>query len=236
MKTVIINGQSHKGSTYHTARLLAEKIGGEITEFFLPDDFGEFCTGCTNCFQESEEKCPHYNQLNPITTAMLDADVIILASPVYVYHSTGAMKAFLDHYGYIWMVHRPEEKMFSKQAVCISTAVGAGMKSAIKDMNHSLFFWGISKRHKIGLAVAETRYSHLSESVLEKMEEETSSVAKKIKRNSGKVRVSLPIRFLFFAMHLAQREGFNEADKNYWHEKGWTGKKRPWKNKESSSL
>ena len=35
MKTVIIHGQSHKGSTYHMARLLADKIGGEITEFFF---------------------------------------------------------------------------------------------------------------------------------------------------------------------------------------------------------
>ena len=31
---------------------------------------------------------------------MDEANVIILASPVYVYHATGAMKAFLDHYGY----------------------------------------------------------------------------------------------------------------------------------------
>lgn len=230
MKIVIINGQNHKGSTYHIARLLAEKIGGEITEFFLPKDFGEFCIGCTNCFQKSEKKCPHYNQLKPITTAMLEADVIILASPVYVFHSTGSMKAFLDHYGYMWMVHRPNEKMFLKQAVCVSTAAGAGMKSTNKDMNHSLFFWGVPKRYKIGLAVFETRYSHLSEKVLKNIEKKTSCVAAKIKRHNGKVRVSLLTRAIFFAMHIAQRKGFNESDKNYWQEKGWTGKKRPWKN------
>lgn len=38
MKTVIINGQNHKGSTYHIGKLLADKIGGEVTEFFLPRD------------------------------------------------------------------------------------------------------------------------------------------------------------------------------------------------------
>lgn len=161
---------------------------------------------------------------------MLEADVIILASPVYVFHSTGSMKAFLDHYGYMWMVHRPHEKMFSKQAVCISTAAGAGMKSTNKDMNHSLFFWGVPKRYKIGLAVFETRYSHLSEKVLKKIDKKTSSVAAKIKRHSGKVHVSFLTRVMFFAMHIAQRNGFNESDKNYWQEKGWTGKKRPWKN------
>ena len=106
MKIVLIHGQSHKGSTYHIARMLAEKINGEI----------------------------HYEKLKPLTDVIDEADVIILASPVYVYHATGAMKAFLDHYGYRWMVHCPEESMFRKQGVCISTAAGAGMKPTNKDM------------------------------------------------------------------------------------------------------
>lgn len=231
MKTVIINGQNHKGSTYHTARMLADKIGGEITEFFLPKDFGEFCAGCTNCFGKSEKMCPHYAKLNPITNAMLEADVIILASPVYVFHSTGAMKTFLDHYGYMWMVHRPNERMFSKQAVCVSTAAGAGMRSTNKDMSHSLFFWGIPKIYKIGLSVFETRYSHLSDKVIKKISKKTTSVARKIRRHSENVHVGLITRIFFFAMHIVQKSGFNEADKSYWKDKDWTGKARPWKSK-----
>lgn len=58
MKIVVINGQNHKGSTYHLGRILAEKISDDITEFFLPRDFGEFCCGCTNCFAKSETLCP----------------------------------------------------------------------------------------------------------------------------------------------------------------------------------
>ena len=126
MKIVLINGQNHKGSTYHVGRQLAEKLGGDVKEFFLPRDFGEFCTGCAGCFMKGESACPHYEKLRPVTEAMDEADILILTSPVYVYHATGSMKAFLDHYGYRWMVHRPEEKMFRKQAVCISTAAGAG--------------------------------------------------------------------------------------------------------------
>ncbi|MEE0859094.1 MAG: flavin reductase, partial [Acutalibacteraceae bacterium] len=45
MKIVTINGQNHKGSTYHIGRILADKIGGEITEIFLPKDFDKFCVG-----------------------------------------------------------------------------------------------------------------------------------------------------------------------------------------------
>lgn len=61
----------------------------EVKEFFLPRDFGEQCVGCTVCFEETESKCPHYTRLAPLTEALDEADVIILASPVYVYHVTG---------------------------------------------------------------------------------------------------------------------------------------------------
>ena len=54
MKIVVINGQNHKGSTYHIGNELVKKLNGEVTEFFLPKDFGEFCVGCTKCFIESE--------------------------------------------------------------------------------------------------------------------------------------------------------------------------------------
>lgn len=229
MRIAIIHGQSHKGSTYHIARELAEKLEGEITEFFLPRDFDSFCVGCTSCFGKDEMLCPHYEKLKPITQAMDQADVIILASPVYVYHATGAMKAFLDHYGYRWMVHRPEEKMFHKQAVCISTAAGAGMKSTNKDMADSTFFWGIAKTYKYGIAVYETSWNRVSAKVKRRIEKKNTAFAKKIKKNQGRVKPSIKTRAFFGVIRLMQKGGFNEADADYWKAKGWTGKKRPWK-------
>ncbi len=229
MKTVIIHGQSHKGSTCNIARMLADKIDGETTEFFLPKDFGEFCCGCTKCFTDSEKKCPHYEKLSPLTNAMDEADVIILASPVYVYHATGAMKAFLDHYGYRWMVHRPAESMFKKQGVCISTAAGAGMKSTNKDMGDSLFFWGIPRVYKYGNAVAATDWKGVSEKKLKKIEKKTDSIANKIKRKHGRVKPGFKTKGFFGIMRMLQKHGWNEKDVSYWKEKGWSDKKRPWK-------
>lgn len=229
MKITIIHGQSHHGSTCHIARLLAKKLTGDVEEFFLPKDFGEFCIGCTNCFKVSETKCPHYEKLSPLTQAMDDADVIILASPVYVYHATGAMKAFLDHYGWRWMVHRPEEKMFCKQAVCLSTAAGAGMKSTNCDMAHSTFFWGIPKTYKFGIAVMETSWEKVSSKKKQKIEKKLNSLAKKITENQGHVKPSVKTKVFFSIIRQMQKRGWNEADEIYWNEKGWTGKKRPWK-------
>lgn len=229
LKTVIIYGQNHKGSTYQIAHGLAEKIGGEITEFFLPGDFGEFCVGCNTCFNETETKCPHYRKLAPITESVDEADVIILASPVYVYHASGAMKAFLDHYGYRWMVHSPEESMFRKQGVCICTAAGAGMKSTLKDMSDSLFFWGIARIYKYGKAVAAVNWEGVSENKKRAIDQEMTALAEKIVSRSGKVRPGFKTRGLFFLMHLMQRKGFNARDAEYWKQKGWTKNRRPWK-------
>ena len=33
MKIAMIHGQNHRGSTYHIGAMLAEKLGGEVTEF-----------------------------------------------------------------------------------------------------------------------------------------------------------------------------------------------------------
>lgn len=229
MRIVVVHGQSHKGSTYQIGRLLADKLEGEVTEFFLPRDFGDFCVGCTMCFMKNESMCPHYERLRPITEAMKLADVLILTSPVYVYHATGPMKAWLDHYGYQWMVHRPEETMFTKQAVVISTAAGGGMRSTNKDMADSLSFWGISRIYRYGLAVRAVSYEQVSSKKRKAIERRTTMLAEKIKRRNQKVKPGLKIRAFFAVMSRLQRKGLLESDSSYWREKGWTGKKRPWK-------
>lgn len=232
LKITMIHGQSHRGSTCHIAWMLAKKLAGTdgaVTEFFLPRDFGDFCTGCTACFMRSETLCPHYEKLAPITAAMDAADVIILASPVYVYHVTGAMKAFLDHYGWRWMVHRPEAAMFYKQAVCIATAAGAGTKSTLQDMAHSTFFWGVAKTYRFGLNVRATKWAEVDGGRKAAIDRRVTGLAQKIKQNHKHLRPGIKTKAFFNLMRFLQRRGWNEADQIYWHDRGWDGKARPWR-------
>lgn len=231
MKVLIISGTNHKGSTYSIGRIVAEKLtkAENISEVFLPRDFDEFCCGCTNCFSKSADKCPHYAKLRPITEHIDDADVLILTSPVYVYHCSGQMKALLDHYGWRWMAHRPDERMFGKQAVVVATAAGAGMKSTMKDMADSCFFWGIPKTYKLGKAVRAIDWNSVSPKIKESINAKADSIAKKVLKRHGKVPVGIKTRAFFKIMSLLQRNGWCRADMDYWKEKGWTGSKRPWK-------
>ncbi len=231
MKVVIISGTNHKGSTYTIGRMVADKLTGaeDISEVFLPRDFDEFCYGCTTCFGKGEDKCPHAEKLRPITEKIDAADVVILTSPVYVYHATGQMKALLDHYGWRWMPHRPDERMFSKQAVVVATAAGAGVKSTLKDMADSCFFWGIPQTYKLGMAVRAVNWDGVDAKRKAKLGKKAESIAKKILSREGKVPVPLKTKGFFKIVSLIQRNGWNKTDMDYWKEKGWTGKKRPWK-------
>ena len=61
MRIVMLNGQNHKGSTYHIGRMIVDKIPGnnEIREFFFPRDLNHFWVGCYKCI-EDEKACPYY--------------------------------------------------------------------------------------------------------------------------------------------------------------------------------
>lgn len=79
------------------------------------------------------------------------------------------------------------------------------------------------------LAVYETSYKGVSDNIKRKIARKTTSLARKIRRHHGKQQPRIKTRGLFFAMHLVQRKGVLEADSTYWKEKGWAGRKRPWK-------
>lgn len=158
MHITIINGQNHKGSSWHIGDEIVQQLGNKNTliEFFLPKDFEHFCIGCTKCIMEDIANCPHYSDLEPIIKAIDCADLLIFTTPTYVYHASGSMKALLDHLSWRWMTHRPEPSAFAKQAIIVSTSAGSTTKHAIRDIKHSLTFWGIAKIHTLGIAVSAT--------------------------------------------------------------------------------
>ena len=230
MKIVMIHGQSHKGNTYTVAKELADKIGGEIREFFLPRDFDKPCNGCFTCFQKDLTHCPHYKELEPMVNAISEADLLILESPVYVYHATGQMMNFLDHFGTWWVVHRPVEALSKKQAVVIATAAGGGMKSTVKDMTDSLEMWGIRKIYKLGIGVQAVKPEEIPERIRRKIHRKTDALARKIRKNDGKRGYNGRAKKWFYLMRFAHKH-FEpmEPDYGYWESRGWHGKNRPWK-------
>ena len=128
----------------------------EITEFY-PQDIPQFCMGCKNCFLNGEKKCPHYSGANAIWSAVLDADLIVFAYPVYALRAPASIKSLLDHFCVHWLVHRPNPKIFEKTAVIITNSVGAPNGSAQKDVKTSLNWMGVSKIYVRGCLLYTSR-------------------------------------------------------------------------------
>lgn len=231
MKVVLIHGQNHKGSSYHIGRMIADKMQGtnEITEFFLPRDLNHFCLGCYNCI-EDDAKCPFYDDKRKIMDAVEAADVLIFTTPTYCMHASAPMKSFMDLTFTYWMVHRPRKCMFSKRAVVVSTAAGTGMKSAMKDITNTLFYWGVPYVKSYGVAVQAMSWDGVNEKKKLKIEKDTAKLARKLSVGK-KPSVGIKTRFMFKMMGVMQSAGMGSSlvEKEYWEQNGWLGKKRPWK-------
>lgn len=233
MKVVIIHGQNHKGSTYHVGRLFVEKLATEeeITEFFLPKDLNHFCVGCYKCL-EAEEKCPFYAEKKIIMDAIEEAELLVFTTPTYCMRVSAPMKSFIDLTFINWMPHRPKKSMFQKKAVVISTAAGAGMRSAMKDIKTCLGYWGVSYIKTLGFAVQATTWDEVSVKCKQKIENKTRKLANKVCK--AKVSVSIKTRLIFMLMKLSGNnpDKLNtpmKTDYLHWKNQGWFDGEKPWK-------
>ncbi len=145
MKITVINGTPQKGVTYHMKEMFLDHLrhGNEIAEFY-PADLPPFCVGCKNWFLRGEQLCPHAAKVAPIWEAILESDLLVFAYPVYALRAPASVKSLLDHLCVHWMVHRPDERMFSKTAVILTNSVGAPNGAAQKDVKTSLSWMGVS--------------------------------------------------------------------------------------------
>ena len=232
MNIAIVHGQNHKGSSYHTGKLLVDQIPGEheITEFFLPRDLNHFCLGCYRCI-EHDEDCPFSAQKRAIVDAMEQADLLVFTTPTYCMAPSASMKALFDLTFTMWMSHRPRGSMFRKKAVVISTSAGSPTTGALKGIAQNLFYWGVPEIYRYGTRVQAMNWESVKPEIKQKIEKSTAKLAKRLGKNTPP-RVGIKTRFMFFIMAGMQKANFNSSpvEKEYWQNQGWLGKVRPWKN------
>jgi len=238
MKISVINGTEKRGVTYRLKEIFLERFRekAEITEFYLPKDCPAFCTGCLNCMFKGEHTCKDVTYIQKIAVSLLESDLIVMTSPAYVMHMTGAMKALLDHFAYLWMPHRPAPEMFAKRAVIITQCLGAGAKSTAKDIKHSLSWWGISE---IKVFTGKLMEDIVWDKLAWKKRAELTKRMKRLSEKLSHIDVEKPprtntitrIKFLFCRMIQKSLHKNNPEylDGKYWFEQGWLEKARPWK-------
>ena len=231
MKIVLIHGQNHKGNTWNTANVLVNAISceKEVREFFLPRELNKFCLGCFKCL-EGRELCPFWEEKKALHEAIIWADLVILTTPNYCMMPSAPMKAFIDLFFTYWLSHRPQEEMFSKRAVVISTAAGTGAPKAAKLAANCLANWGIPQVTAYGQNVHASSWETMLESKKSKITKDMEKLGKKLSQNKP-VRVGAKTRVMFWFFGVLQKKnwGASPAEKEYWESKGWLSGKKPWK-------
>ena len=238
MRVIVVHGSPRKGNTYVATQILMSEMMtcGEIEfiEYFLPSDLPEFCAGCFLCLSDTEQLCPHSKYTLPILESILGADALVITTPVYVLQTTGAVKAFFDHYAWMFIVHRAHLEMFNKKAFVLSTTAGAGTKAAMKTIITNLKFWGVNKIYSLGFAMRAIDWETVNPKRRERFERKLKKSARRFHRDiaSGKKHSPYLMTKLMFYLRrgmlkkdmASQSDESAIADIKHWQEQGWFNK------------
>jgi multimeric flavodoxin WrbA len=106
MKVAAFNGSGRKdGNTAILLRLVLDELVKEGIETELIQLAGsplQGCIACYKCFQNKDKRCAVTNdKLNEYLAKMMEADGILLGSPVYYADATASIKALIERCGLV---------------------------------------------------------------------------------------------------------------------------------------
>ena len=230
------------GNTRHP---YCRRCGKEYSEDYL-FNCEEKVPLCTACLNEENPYCPpEQAYIRPRMTLygeflqpsfklaikkIQEADLLIFTTPNYCMMPSAPMKAFIDLFFTNWMSHKPYGEMFSKRAVVLSTAAGAGAKKATKPLATMLLYWGIPKVYSYGLAVNASSWENMPAKKKAIILRDMQRLGQKLSA-TAKPSVGIKTRCLFWLMKGMQKANWGAApeEKAYWQEQGWLNGRKPWK-------
>jgi multimeric flavodoxin WrbA/putative sterol carrier protein len=101
MKILAING-SPRGAKGNTERLVqpflagAREAGAETEVIYLKGKKINHCRGCFTCWTKTPGVCVHKDDMPALLEKLRTADVVVFATPLYVFTVSGLMKDFMD--------------------------------------------------------------------------------------------------------------------------------------------
>ena len=103
MRVLMINGSPHEAGCTYT---ILSEVAGELTAAGIETEFFHIgsgpiqgCTGCRGCAKT--QRCVHDSDgLNDCVERLIQADGLVVGSPVYYASANGALCAFLDRLFY----------------------------------------------------------------------------------------------------------------------------------------
>ena len=88
-----INGSNRKQNCY---QILSDLKQEEDILFSLADKSINYCLGCSSCINGLENFCVIEDDMQELYQSMIEAEKIIIATPIYMNHITGILKNVID--------------------------------------------------------------------------------------------------------------------------------------------
>ncbi len=111
-KVLILSGSPRKGGNSDTLcdrfRLGAEQAGNLVEKIFVPEKKIGYCRACYHCATHGGECCIK-DDMGEILQKMLEADVIVMSSPVYFYSISAQLKTVIDRTVARWTEFKDKE-------------------------------------------------------------------------------------------------------------------------------
>jgi len=101
MKAVVIFGspRNKKSASYHLGDNFSKglrRAGVNVEEIMLVKHKINHCIGCYTCWTKTPGKCITRDDMDILLPKLQDTDLIVLATPLYIYSVPGIVKDFLD--------------------------------------------------------------------------------------------------------------------------------------------
>lgn len=150
MKVIAFNGSPHtNGNTAEAIKVVLQELEKEGIETEVIQIGGKKiygCLGCRKCWEIKNKHCIRQDdEVNRYIDKMLEADGIIIGSPVYLSNVTSEIKALMDRSSF---VAKANDFMFQgKVGAPVVVATKAGTTFAYSAIN---FMFGISQMVTIG--------------------------------------------------------------------------------------
>lgn len=130
---VVLNGSPRKkGNTSELVRAFvegAEGAGHQVTEFFLNGMNVHGCLGCFGGGKDPAHPCVQSDDMDSVYAAYREADVVVLASPLYYWGISGQLKIAFDR---LFAVAEcdPDYRNPVKDSVLLMAAEGDGFEES----------------------------------------------------------------------------------------------------------
>ncbi len=102
-KKIVVFDGGPRGAKYSKTSFMvrnfiegAEEAGATAEYFKLKDYDIHTCSGCYHCWTKTPGECIYKDDMTMLRKKYREADLIVFASPLYVYNVTGLFKTFMD--------------------------------------------------------------------------------------------------------------------------------------------